>query len=64
MKANAIILRDFFGQIAERRRAAIKKDPILADSGDFVTILLTEELFRDHNERIVDECLTFFFAGS
>ena len=42
----------------------MKKDPALKEAGDFLTILLTEELFKDYNERIVDECLTFFFAGS
>ena len=64
MKANAIILREFVSEIADRRRETIKKDPTLADSGDFLTILLTDELFKDSNQRIIDECLTFFFAGS
>ena len=47
-----------------RRREAIAKDPSLKEAGDFLTILLTEEFFMNNNERIIDECLTFFFAGS
>ena len=42
----------------------MKKDPTLADVGDFLTILLTEDLFKDDFKRIIDELLTFFFAGS
>lgn len=36
----------------------------MAEAGDFLTILLTDDLFKDDNKRIVDEALTFFFAGS
>lgn len=36
----------------------------MAEAGDFLTILLTDDLFKDNNKRIVDEALTFFFAGS
>ena len=52
------------GQIVERRREAIKKDPSLKDAGDFLTILLTDPLFMNDTKRIIDECYTFFFAGS
>ena len=63
-RANAVYLRDRLAQIVERRRQAIKKDPSLKEAGDFLTILLTEPLFMNDNKRIIDECLTFFFAGS
>jgi len=63
-RANAVYLRDKLSQIVERRREAIKKDPSLKEAGDFLTILLTEPLFMNDNKRIIDECLTFFFAGS
>ena len=36
----------------------------MKEAGDFLTILLTEPLFMNDNKRIIDECLTFFFAGS
>ena len=64
MKANAGFLRDLISSIVDRRREAIKKDPSLKEAGDFLTILLTEPFFMNDNERIIDECLTFFFAGS
>ena len=64
IRANAIVLRELIGSIVTRRREAIQKDPSLKEAGDFLTILLTEEFFMNDNERIIDECLTFFFAGS
>ena len=64
IKANAGFLREFVGEIVERRRNAMKKDPSLNESGDFLTILLTEPLFMNDDERIIDEAFTFFFAGS
>ena len=32
--------------------------------GDFLEILLKDENFAGNDDMIVDECLTFFFAGS
>ena len=64
IKANAVTLRTLIQNIVTRRRDAIAKDPSLKEKGDFLTILLTEPFFMNDNERIVDECLTFFFAGS
>ena len=64
MKANAGFLRELISQIVDRRRVAIQKDPKLKEAGDFLTILLTEPFFMNDNERIIDESLTFFFAGS
>ena len=61
---NAKALRDFVEVIINERREAIKKDPELAKAGDFLTILVADEHFKDRSERIIDECLTFFFAGS
>ena len=63
-KQNAIWLREILGQIVDRRRQTIKKDPSLKEAGDFLTILLTEPLYMNDNKRIIDECMTFFFAGS
>ena len=64
MKANAGFLRDLIKEIVDRRRVAIANDPKLKEAGDFLTILLTEPFFMNDHERIIDECLTFFFAGS
>ena len=64
LKANAVALRNFFNDIVIRRRESIAQNPKLKEAGDFLTILLTEELFMNDNDRIVDECLTFFFGGT
>ena len=61
---NARALRTFCGDIIDNRRQEIKKNPEAAKAGDFLTMILTEEHFKDRTERIVDEVLTFFFAGS
>ena len=49
IKANAKILRDKISQIASRRLEAMKSDPSLKEKGDFLTIMLTDELFKDNN---------------
>ena len=65
VKANCETLRAFINSIVEKRRAELASDPSLkAKKGDFLTILLTEPHFKDNDSRIIDECLTFFFAGS
>ena len=65
LKANCETLRSFISQIVEKRRAFLVNNPEAAsDKGDFLTILLTDPHFKDNNKRIIDECLTFFFAGS
>lgn len=40
------------------------KDPKFIDRGDLISILLKDELFKDDFKMIIDESLTFFFAGS
>lgn len=34
------------------------------DKGDLLSILLSDDLFKNDTSAIIDECLTFFFAGS
>jgi cytochrome P450 len=63
--ANCKALRVLFEQMIIKRRELILKDPEFAKKkGDLLSILLTDELFSLDNEMIVDECFTFFFAGS
>ena len=63
-RRNAEALRAFVINVIEQRREAIKKDPSLAKRGDFLTLLICDEHFKGRDMRIIDECLTFFFAGS
>lgn len=44
--------------IAERR-----KNPI-PNGHDLLTILLEDEAFKNNDEVMIDECITFFLAGS
>jgi len=63
--ANCKALRVLFEYMIMSRRELIVSDPEAAEKkGDLLSILLTDELFSLDNEMIVDECLTFFFAGS
>ena len=64
MRRNSVALRNFVEIIINQRREEIRKDPSLASRGDFLTILICEEHFKNRDVRIIDECLTFFFAGS
>lgn len=63
IRQNTYNLRDVFYTLIEKRRKDIS-DPTFKDKGDFLTILLSDDLFKDDNRVILDECLTFFFAGS
>lgn len=64
IKRNCRRMREFIFKIVESRRKVIKANPNLKDCGDFLGILLKDDNFHGDNEMIVDECLTFFFAGS
>jgi cytochrome P450 len=64
IQRNCHRLRRFIFKIVESRRKEIKENPNSKDCGDFLGILLKDDNFQGDNEMIVDECLTFFFAGS
>jgi len=64
LKRNCANIRQFLADFIQKRKQMLKKDPSLASKGDFLTILLTDDHFKDNDERILDECFTFFFAGS
>jgi len=40
------------------------KEPSFVSEGDFVTTLLQDEFFSNHDDRIADECMTFMFAST
>ncbi len=45
------------------RREEIKS-PSFKSKGDFLTLLLTDDLFKDKDDYMVDECLTFMLAAT
>ncbi len=49
--------------VAEKREA-IKKDPREGEKGDLLSIMIKDPLFELDNEQIIDESMTFFFAGT
>ena len=52
-------LRELFAGVVKRRREGGNKD-----KHDLLAILLSDELFKDDEKMILDECLTFFFAAT
>ena len=60
---NAMILRAKVQSIIDNRRQVIKDNPQKAEEGDFLTLILCEPFFKNKDKRVIDECLTFFFAG-
>ncbi len=46
------------------RRSALIKDPSLNSKGDLLTIMLNDPLFKDNDEQIINESITFFLAGT
>ena len=65
LKTNCNTLRLLFQKMVNGRKEEFKNDPeIFKNKGDLLSILITDELFCNNNEMMVDECLNFFFAGS
>jgi len=62
--ANCREIRKVIQQVVDRRRKNYEVDPSMKHKGDFLQILLEDETTRENNDLIVDECLTFFFAGT
>ncbi len=40
------------------------KSPSFKSKGDFLSLLLTDDLFKDKDDYMVDECLTFMLAAT
>ncbi|TNV80191.1 hypothetical protein FGO68_gene8755 [Halteria grandinella] len=58
---NVKAVRDYCKQIINDRRANPLKD---GETADLLSILLEDEVYHNNDEVIVDECITFFLAGS
>lgn len=50
--------------ITEKKRRVIEDESAELQKGDLMTILISDEVFENDVEMIVDECLTFFMAGT
>ena len=48
--------------IATRREQM--KDPEFVNKGDFLTMMIEDELFKSTEEYIIDECITMMLAGT
>jgi hypothetical protein len=48
--------------IVERKKVALETGK--AHGGDFLSLLLTDDVLKNDYQRIIDETLTFYFAGS
>lgn len=58
--ANGIIIRKVISDVVRERR----NNPKTEEKHDLLSILLAEPIFDDNDEKITDELLTIFFAGS
>jgi cytochrome P450 len=57
-------VRDFIKSIIKERREQASKEKIDSENfKDFLSILLSDANF-ENDKAIVDECMTFFLAGS
>lgn len=56
-------LREFMNELVENRKKEAKQDNYV-EKGDLLSTLLSMEFFKENNKLILDECFTFFFAGS
>lgn len=50
--------------LIKERREEIRKDPKVAEQGDFLTLMITNEFFKGNDITILDECLTFMVAAT
>jgi len=62
VRENILRFRDYIGELIKKRKEQLK-DPSFTGS-DFLTLLLTDELFKDNESLIKDECATFFVAAT
>ncbi len=64
-KRNIKCIRDFCESIIEERKKNLKEDKEkYINNPDLLTILLSDDMFKDNNKSMIDEIITFFLAGS
>lgn len=60
---NCIRLRAFIQAMIEKRRESLK-DSSFKNRGDFLTLMVQDEIFKDQDTYILDECITFMLAST
>jgi len=60
---NVRLIRNVFREFVDKRRAEMKMADY-QEKGDLLSTLVQDELFDNDTEVIIDQCMTFFFAGS
>jgi cytochrome P450 len=63
-KHNALSLREVFKGLVAKRRKELAQGKTDLMEGCLLSILLNDDLFKNDDTMIIDECLTFFFAGT
>ena len=46
------------------KRELVKKDPKEGEKGDLLSIMIKDPIFEYNDEQIINESMTFFFAGT
>ena len=59
-----MILRELLNDVVKRRKQQVIDGTIQEDKGDLLSILITDDIFKNDNKMIIDEALTFFFAAT
>lgn len=61
LQGNCLRLRAFVQKMVDKRREDIANH---IDKHDFLTLMVTDDLFKDKDEYILDECLTIMLAST
>ena len=60
---NVASFKNFVVEMINERRSELK-DPNAPRKNDFLTLLLTDELFTNKDDMIIDECINFIVAAT
>mmetsp|Transcript_30476 Transcript_30476/g.29857 ORF Transcript_30476/g.29857 Transcript_30476/m.29857 type:complete len:111 (+) Transcript_30476:363-695(+) len=61
---NIRTIRGELKKLVLEKKEKLEKNSAEAEKGDLMTILLSDDIFKDDIEMTLDECLTFFAAGT
>lgn len=64
IKENIRTVRNEILNVIRQKQELIKQNPSELEKGDLLSILLSDDLFKDNDKRLIDESLTFFSAGT